>query len=53
MIEETSTVPVIVGLSVTVAVTVEFMAAKAEVKLPAAKREAIGPEVGNPVKDEP
>ena len=52
MIEETSTVPVIVGLSVTVAVTVEFMAAKAEVTLPAAKK-AIGPEVGNPVKDEP
>ena len=53
MIEETSTDPVMVGLTVTVAVIVEFRAARAEVTLPAARREAIGPEVGNPVKDEP
>lgn len=49
MIEEMLTV----GLAVTVAVTVEFNWAKAEVMLPAAKREATGPSEGNPVKEEP
>ena len=53
MIEEMSTVGVMVALKVTVAVTVEFKAANAEVTSPAAKREATAPEVGKPVKDEP
>lgn len=47
MIEETSTV----GEAVTV--MVEFKASRREVTLPAARIEAIGPLVGNPVKDEP
>ena len=43
----------IVGEAVTVLVTVELRAARAEVMLVAAKREATGPVVGKPVKEEP
>lgn len=47
MIEDTSTV----GVAVTV--TVEFIAAKMEVALPAASKDATGPSVGYPVKEDP
>lgn len=42
-----------VGEAVTVLVTVELNAARAEVMLVAAKREATGPVVGKPVNEEP
>lgn len=49
MMDETLTV----GEAVTVLVTVELNAARAEVMLVAAKREATGPVVGKPVNEEP
>lgn len=49
MIEETLTV----GEAVTVVVEVAFIAAKTDETFPAAKSEATGPLVGNPVKEDP